>query len=60
MGLAEEVGFEPTARSSSSVVVRERLCRAQKAHRVSTEIRRYTVSSAGSAVNSAVKKSPRM
>jgi hypothetical protein len=51
-GLAEELGFEPTARSSSSVVVRARPPRAQKVHRVSAEIRRDTVSSAGSAVNS--------
>jgi hypothetical protein len=55
-GLAEEVGFEPTARSNSSIDVRERPCRAQKAHRESTEIRTYTLSSASSAVNSAVNK----
>ena len=54
--LAEEVGFEPTARSNSSLVVRERPRRAQQAHRESTDIHRYTLSSAGSAVNSAVKK----
>jgi hypothetical protein len=53
---AEEVGFEPTARTSSSIAVRERPPRAQKAHRGSTDIRSYTLSSAGSAVNSAVKK----
>ena len=56
MSLAEEVGFEPTARSSSSTVVRERPRRAQKAHRETTEIRSYTVSSTGSAVNTAVRK----
>ena len=46
------MGFEPTARSSSSVVVRQRPPCAQKAHRESTDIHRYTVSSSGSAVNS--------
>ena len=55
-GLAEEVGFEPTARYSSSIAVRPRPLRAQKAHLASTDIHGYTVSSAGSAVNSAVKK----
>src|SRR5215470_16801843 len=55
-GLAEEVGFEPTARSSSSVVVHQRPPRAQKAYGASTGIRRNTLSSAGSDVTSAVKK----
>jgi hypothetical protein len=31
-GLAEEVGFEPTDRINSSIAVRARPCRAQKAH----------------------------
>jgi len=49
-GLAEEVGFEPTARTNSSIAVRERPRRAQKAHRESTEIHMNTLSSIGSAV----------
>jgi hypothetical protein len=47
---AEEVGFEPTARNNSSIAVRGRPRRAQKAHGASTEIHRYTLSFAGSAV----------
>jgi hypothetical protein len=55
-GEKEEVGFEPTARSSSSMAVRERPLRAQKAHPESTEVPRDMVSSTGSAVKSAVRK----
>jgi len=56
MGLAEEVGFEPTARSRSSIAVHQRPPRTQKAHPESTDIHEYTLSSAGSAVTTAVKK----
>jgi len=56
MGQAEEVGFEPTARRCSSIAVRARPLRAQKAHPESADIHRYTVSSAGSAVKTAVKE----
>ena len=55
-GEVEEVGIEPTARSRSSMAVRERPLRAQKAHRESTEVHSYTLSSTGSAVTTAVKK----
>src|SRR5689334_2251423 len=37
-GGTEEVGFEPTARSSTSMAVHQRPLSAQKAHRVSTEV----------------------
>ena len=49
-GELEEVGFESTAQSSSSVVVCRHPCRAQKAHPESTEVHRCTLSPAGSAV----------
>jgi hypothetical protein len=53
--LAEEVGFEPTARSNSSLVVHQRPLRAQKAHLESAEVHSYTLSTAGSAVTFAVR-----
>jgi transposase len=46
----------PTARSSSSIDVRNRPFYAQKAYGASTDIHSYTVSSAGCAVTCAVRK----
>ncbi len=59
MWMAEEVGFEPTTRGTSSIDVYEGLLCAQKSYQLSTEMTHYLLLTIVFAVSFAVNRDRR-